>query len=137
MQGERIAKHNHLRDALYHTAVSAHLGPLREERALLPGVHSQARPADVMVPHFAGGLHLAIDVSVVSSLQIQLVERAAVEPGHALQHRYSEKERKYGNACHAEGIVFKAMPIEVLGGFHKVSVGIVKQFGQVLSRVGG
>ena len=66
-QGERIARHNHLRDALYHTAVSAHLAPLREERALLPGVHSQARPADVMIPHLAGGLHLAVDISIVSS----------------------------------------------------------------------
>ena len=65
------------------------------------------------------------------------MDRAAVEPGHALQHRYAENDRKYGDACHAEGIVFKAMPLEVLGGFHEVSVGIVRQLGQALARVGG
>ena len=81
-QSERIVRHNHLRDSLYHTAVSASLAPLREERALLPGL--EQRPADVLLPNFAGGKNCAIDVCVVSSLQSQLVERASVEPGYAL-----------------------------------------------------
>ena len=136
-QGERIARHNHLRDALYHTAVSAHLAPIREDRALLPRIHNQARPADVMLPHYAGGLHLALDISVVSSLQAQLVDRAATEPGHALQHRFNEKWRKYGEACQTEGIVFQPMPVEVLGGLHEASVSIVKRLGQSLARAGG
>ena len=54
-EGERIAQHSHLRNALYHTAVSASLGPLREERALLPGV--EQRPANILLPHFSGGRH--------------------------------------------------------------------------------
>ena len=66
-QGERIARHNHLRDAIYHAAATASLAPLREERALLPGV--EQRPADVLLPHFSGGRHCCIDVCVVSSLQ--------------------------------------------------------------------
>ena len=90
-----------------------------------------------MIPHFAGGLHLAIDVSIVSSLQDQLIDRASTEPGYALQHRYAEKERKYGDACHAEGIVFKPMPVEVLEGFHEVSISIVKQLGRALALAGG
>ena len=52
-QGERIARHNHLRDALYNTAVSASLAPTKEDRALLPGVDN--RPADVLIPNWAGG----------------------------------------------------------------------------------
>ena len=36
-----------------------------------------------------------------------------------------------------EGIVFKAMPLEVLGGFHEVSVGIVQQLGFSLALTGG
>ena len=46
-QGERISRHNHLRDALYHTAVSASLGPTGEDRALLPGL--EARPVDIYI----------------------------------------------------------------------------------------
>ena len=89
-QGERISRHNHLRDALYHTAQSAHLGPLREERALLPSASGE-RPADVLLPHHAGGKHEALDICVVSSLQVQLVDHAAVEHGHALAHHYQQK----------------------------------------------
>ena len=102
-QGERIARHNHLRDALFHAAASASLAPLREERALLPGV--EQRPADVLLPNFAGGLHCCVDVCVVSSLQAQMVNGAAEEPGHALQARYSQKWDKYGAACQDKGMV--------------------------------
>ena len=57
-RGERISRHNHLRDALFSTAVKAQLGPLREQRALLPG--ADARPADVLLPHFDGGRDMAV-----------------------------------------------------------------------------
>ena len=65
-QGERIARHNHLRDTLYHTAVSASLGPTREDRALIPG--TEARPADVLIPNWCAGKDAAMDVTVVNPL---------------------------------------------------------------------
>ena len=136
-QGERIARHNHLRDALFHTAVSAQLAPFREERALLTGMQN-ARPADVMIPRFGvGGRHLCLDVSVVSSLQSQLVDRAAEEPGYALEHRSREKWNKYGEACQAEGLEFQALPLEVLGGWGDGAVKTIKRLGQALARAGG
>ena len=55
----------------------------------------------------------------------------------ALQHRYAEKWRKYGDLCQAEGMIFKAMPMEVLGGFHETSVEVVQRLGQSLARAGG
>ena len=39
--GERIARHNHPRDALFEMAVSAGLGPTKEERFLVPGLGTQ------------------------------------------------------------------------------------------------
>ena len=135
-RGERISRHNHLRDALFATAVSSHLGPYKEERSLLPGVSS--RPADIMLPHFAGGKHLAIDVTVVSSLQAALVEGASNEPGFALQHRHREKWLKYGDACRSEGIHFLPLCVEVLGGWGQgEGEGIIRQLGSCLARVGG
>ena len=41
----RIARHNLLRDVLFDSAVSAALGPVREEKNLLPG--RTARPGDM------------------------------------------------------------------------------------------
>ena len=66
-QGERISRHNHLRDALFQAAVSASLGPSREDRGLLPGVEN--RPADVYIPLWAGGRDAALDITVVSPFQ--------------------------------------------------------------------
>ena len=94
-----MARQNHLRDALYHTALSVMLAPHSEENALLPGV--EARPADVLVPHLIGGRHACIDVCVVSPLQAMFVEKAGTEPGHALRQRHQQKWRKYGEACQA------------------------------------
>ena len=77
-------------------------------RVLLPGGD---RPADVLLPHYAGGRHQAVDVCVVSSLQGQLVEGASTIPGHALAHRYQQKWQKYGDACDREGISFLPAPV--------------------------
>ena len=57
--GERIVRHNAVRDAIFDTAAAAGLAPLREGRALLPG--NNRRPADVFLPHWAGGLDAALD----------------------------------------------------------------------------
>ena len=45
--GDRIARHDQLRDVLYEAAASAALAPVKEERHLLPG--TAARPGDVMI----------------------------------------------------------------------------------------
>ena len=44
-EGERIYRHNTLRDAIYMTAKQASLSPAKEQSALLPG--SAEKPADV------------------------------------------------------------------------------------------
>ena len=44
--GERISRHNHLRDTLFQSAQQAHLGPLKEPNGLLPG--SDDLPADIL-----------------------------------------------------------------------------------------
>ena len=49
-QGEQIARHNHLRDAVFATTASANLSPTREEKALLPNFNGG--PADVMLRDF-------------------------------------------------------------------------------------
>ena len=56
--GERIARHNLPRNAIYATTASAHLAPikLKEDRALLPGC--DGRPADVLIHNYMGGLHM-------------------------------------------------------------------------------
>ena len=60
-EGERIKRHSHVRDTLYHTCASAALAPTKEGRALLPGQPgTNARPADVFLPHWSNGKDIAL-----------------------------------------------------------------------------
>ena len=63
---DRIARHNLLRDVLFETAASADLGPIKEEKYLLPG--TIARPGDVTIRRWCNGKDGAIDVTVTSPL---------------------------------------------------------------------
>ena len=131
-EGERIARHGHLRNALFSTCVQACLGPSREDRALIPG--SNNKPADLLIPSWTGGKDTAIDITVVNPLQVTLLDRAADTPGHALTHRYNEKMAKHGTACSGAGLAFIPMPVETLGGWHDQSVLQVKKIGSALAR---
>ena len=119
-QGERIARHNSLRDAIHSSAAAAALNPTKEGRYLLPG--NNRRPADIYLPGWAAGLDAALDVTVVNPLQDATVERAAVTPGHALQYRYNAKMASAAEECQAQGITFLPLVVESLGGWDDSAV---------------
>ena len=85
-EGERVFRHNILRDAIHQTAKQASLAPAKEQSALLPG--SQAKPGDIFIPGWANGRDAALDVTVVTSLQTELVMRVAAEVGSAASRRH-------------------------------------------------
>ena len=51
--GDRITRHNAVRDVIFSAAQSAALGPSREAQGLIP--ESLSRPADVFLPTWQGG----------------------------------------------------------------------------------
>ena len=130
--GERIARHDRLRDALFSTAQQGCLGPTREDRALLPG--SDARPADVLIPNWTGGRDTALDITVVNPLQAAMVNQAAVTAGHGLTVAYDRKMTKAGEECRRAGMVFIPMPMETLGGWHEKTEMQVKKLASALAR---
>ena len=134
-EGERIARHNHLRDALHSACAQACLGPIKEGRFLLPG--SDARPADVLIPHWTKGKDTALDITVVNPLQAALVNQAATIPGHALTYAHNRKMAQAGEECRREGLVFIPMAMETLGGWHDSTVSQVKKVGSALARQTG
>ena len=131
-QGERISRHNSLRDTLHHTAVKAALGPTKEGQYLLPG--EGGKPADIFIPRHAGGKDCALDVTVVNPLQAALVAQAAETPGHALKVAHKRKLDKSWQACNQQGIVFLPLAVESLGAWHKSAVGEIKKLGSALAR---
>ena len=133
--GERIARHNQLRDAIFATAASAHLAPTKEDRALLP--NCDGRPADVLISNYMGGLHAALDVSVINPLQAQTMQRAAAEPGYALQLRHQQKINKYADKCLAEGIKFCPVVCETSVAWHPEGAVLLRRLGVSPARATG
>ena len=133
--GERIARHNHVRDALLQVAVQAGLGPTKEPDGLLPG--SDDRPADVLIPFWSGGRDTALDFTVVNPLQAALVRRAANDGESAVEHAHRGKMRKYEERCAAEGLVFVPLAVDTFGGWHSSALPILAKLGrQVASNTG-
>ena len=130
--GERIARHNALRDALHATAAAAGLAPQKEGRALLPG--NDRRPADVFLPGWSGGRDAALDVTVVHPLQDATRARAAAEPGYALTYAYNNKMRVTADLCDQQGISFIPIVAESTGRWHKVALEQFKKLGSALAR---
>ena len=118
--GDRIARHNALRDAFHDTATAARLAPRKEMRALLPS--NNRRPADIYIPGWSGGRDAGLDVCVTHPLQDRYRAQAAWKPGYALTQAYQNKMRVTADLGDQQGIVFIPMAAESLGGGHKVAL---------------
>ena len=93
---------------------------------------------DVYLPLWAQGARdAALDITCVSPFQQATLERAAREPGYALEMRWNQKWNKYGEACNAEGISFIPMVVETLGGWEEGASQVIKRLGQALARATG
>ena len=130
--GERISRHNALRDAIFDTAAQAGLAPTKEGRFLLPG--ADRRPADVLLPHWAGGQDGALDVTVVHPFQDATLVRAATEPGFALTFAHERKVRGAEEDCRRQGIAFIPLVAESMGGWHVSAEREIKKLGSALAR---
>ena len=58
--GDRIHRHDAIRDALFSAAQAAALAPRKEVPSLIPGTRS--RPADIFLPNWCRGRPAALDV---------------------------------------------------------------------------
>ena len=134
-QGERITRHNAIRDAIHDTAAAAALSPVKEGQHLLPG--NNRRPADIYIGGWAAGQDAALDVTVINPLQDATVQGAAVTAGHALSVRFNTKMASAAAACQAEGITFIPLVFESLGGWDDRAIKELKKLASALARHSG
>ena len=124
-----------LRDVLFEAAASADLGPIKEEKHLLPG--ALARPGDITIRRWMNGKDGAIDVTVTGPLCPSNVAEAAAQAGAALEKACMRKVRETSESCQREGIVFLPFALETLGGLHKGATTQVKLIATALARSKG
>ena len=105
---------------------------MKEGRFLLPG--ADRRPADVLLPHWAGGRDAALDVTIVHPLQDATMPQAATTPGYALSFAYDRKLRGAEEDCRRQGIAFIPMVAESFGGWHTSAEQEVKKLASALAR---
>ena len=135
-RGDRVKRHNALRNQAFFTALAAGFPGAELERPGLlqprsrgegpPETEEDAsgldagsrRPADVYIPRWRNGAPAALDFAVASGLRGDLLAASAAAPGAAAE-RYEGQKRLFLDAarsCGAAGITFIPMVMEAHGG---------------------
>jgi len=77
--GDRIYRHNALRDSIFHMLRRVGFDAKLEKKGLL--VDSNEKPGDIFVHSFDAGRPAAFDVTVSSSMQSSSINQASQETG--------------------------------------------------------
>ena len=75
-----------------------------------------------------------MDVTVISPLQIAVVDQEAANPGYALKVAWDRKMRSAFEACRAQRVSFIPLPVETLGGWHPEAEKQISRIGRELAR---
>ena len=130
--GDRIARHNAIRNVLFSAAQYAALAPTKEAPSLVPG--SLSRPADILLPQWSHGRPAALDVSVISPLQHLTLTGAASAPGYALRVRVRRKMPSNLPACRSAGVDFLPIAVKTLVGWCPDAITTICSIGQALGQ---
>ena len=123
-QGERIGRHNALRDAFHSTGGCSISGPLSGGK--VPAAREQQETGRYLPSLLVlwEGL-TAWDVTVTHPLQVATLARAATTPGYASKR----KMREVAEECKRQGIEFIPLAVRSLGGWEEVGERQVKKLG--------
>jgi len=114
-KGDRIKRHNAIRDCFFDFCSAAAWGPVKEKPFLFSG--SCERPADILIPNYSAGKDLAVDFAVTCPLQSAYLHEAANTSLYAC-NKYAEdiKLAKFQNRVQLEGLDYLPFVFESFGG---------------------
>ena len=130
--GDRIYRHDSIRDALFSAAQSAALAPRKEVPTLIPGTRS--RPADIFLPNWCRGRPAALDVTVISTMQPLTQSGAASEKGYALKVAEERKMAAHNAECRGAGVSFVPLAVESLGGWSHEAALQISRIGRLVGQ---
>ena len=130
--GDRIHRHDAIRDALFSAAQAAALAPRKEVPSLIPGTRS--RPADIFLPNWCRGRPAALDVTVISTMQPLTQSGAASERGYALKLAEERKMAAHNAECRGAGVSFVPLAVESLGGWSHEAALQISRVGRLVGQ---
>ena len=122
--GDRILRHNAIRDLVYETCKAANLSPKLEPSGLLQD--SQQRPGDIVLPIWSCGQKLAVDVTIVSPFQTSLLPNASEQSGFAARRAEERKISASESICQESGLGFQPVAFETSSGISPSSSSFLK-----------
>ena len=118
VKGDRIKRHNNLRDILFEFCSAAAWGPVKEKLFLFPG--SSERPADIFIPNYSGGKNLFLDVAITCPVQHKYVVEAAQTLGFSCNdYAHEVKTRNFEPRVLQEDALYLPAVFESFGGFSR------------------
>ena len=98
-----------------------YLLPVRQLICLLSlkNAISLRKTTHVYLPCWKSGQSAALDITVTSSLQPNIISHAAEKSGYAIEAAEDRKYAQYENCCAQQRILFVPLAIEVLGGLSR------------------
>jgi hypothetical protein len=113
--GDRIKRHNAVRDCFFEGCRAAAWGPIKEMPFLFSG--SSERPADIFIPNYSVGRNLVVDTAVTCPLQSKYVAEASRSPGSSCNSYAQEvKTDKFESRVLQEGHDYLPIVLESFGG---------------------
>ena len=132
VSGDRVKRHNALRDCFHEFCSNAAWGPVKEKPFLLP--FSSERPADIFVPNFSGGKGLVVDFACTCPIQQKYV-RPASQTVSFTCNKYAQEAKYdiYESRVKSEGHLYLPIVFESFGGMSDDAVDFVKKMLQSVS----
>ena len=136
--GDRVRRHNCIRNFAGKVACRAGLNPEFEKPGLLPPSPEQPsqdlrRPADVFLPSWLSGTPAALDFAVTSPQRQEFLRQASFTPGFAA-NSYTEFKKTFLNTevdCARQGLAFLPMVAETSGGWSSSAVAVWRQLARM------
>ena len=130
--GDRIFRHDSLREVLYSGAQAAALAPRREVPSIIPG--TRRRPADIYLLHWNRGQPAALHITIISTMQQLTARGAADTQGHALMVGEERKLMAHAEACSSDGVSFIPVVAETLGDWSERAVHTLRSLGLLVGQ---
>ena len=123
--GDLIARHNNIRNLLYHFCKASSLNPSLETNHLSSS--NNRRPGDITIPNWSRGSLLALDVTICSPLQASLITQAAEKQGVAASRAEERKFGQFNGHCQSDGVVFSPFAMETSAGLGEHALKFAKE----------